>query len=353
MTVWIYSLNNGEYEETAVVENGAVVSGDEGLIEGAFPEGIPDDEAEVARMFNGPATVSSTDFDMDWTPEQPEKSVQKDDPLRSSDDWPEFTLQPGMIEELADEIAADVDEVFDAVLSDDEVMDIIDRLAADETDKSLTDLTRRLREIFENSDVVARVERALREETADAAREALADAVDATGEDPDVDIDAIESQLRDREVHFADEFADDMAEDIRSTVGDGWADGLGTREIADNIAEQADINEGWNGAERIARQELHIATGEARSEFAAEIDKVEVWNTSGDGRVRDAHSEMQGRWKLPGDNWEVDYSAEGRGVQYESVPGDSEPGIGCRCGVQLRDREEVDRGDYAGDGSLG
>jgi len=284
-----------------------------------------------------------------------DRSVRKDEPLRESDDWHEFTVQPHMVEDLTEQIADDVRALFDRVLEDDEVIDIIDRLAADdadeETEKSLSSLGRRLREIFEDSDVVARIQSALRDETADAAREAIEDAVAETDEDPDVDIDAIESQLRDREVEFADKFADEMSEDIRETVGDGWAEGKGTREIADDIAEQADINEGWTGAERIARQELHIATGHARSEFAAEIDKVEIWNTSGDRRVRPAHEAMDGTWKRPGDNWEVDYSAEGRGVQKESVPGDSEPGIGCRCNVLLRDPDEVDRDDYAGDGS--
>jgi len=174
--------------------------------------------------------------------------------------------------------------------------------------------------------------------------------VQDTGEDPEVDIEAIEAQLSDREVEFADSFANDMADEIRETVGDGWAEGKNSREIAEDISEQADIAEGWGGAERIARQELQIATGEARSAFAAEIDKVEVWETSGDSRVRDAHDAMQGLWKRPGDNWTVEYPD--RGVQKESVPGSSEPGIGCRCFVLLRDIEEVDRADYAGDGNL-
>jgi len=79
-----------------------------------------------------------------------------------------------------------------------------------------------------------------------------------------------------------------MAEDIRETVGDGFAEGKNSREIAQDIAEQGDLEAGWGGAERIARQELH--------------------------------------------------------------PGDSEPGIGCRCVTQLVDREDVDDADYGGDG---
>jgi len=132
-----------------------------------------------------------------------------------------------------------------------------------------------------------------------------------------------------------------MAEDIRNTIGDGWAEGKASEEIREDIAEQADIKSGWGGAERIARQELQIATGEARSAVAADIGKVEVWETAGDSRVREPHAQMQGTWKHPGEEWEVDYSAVGRGVQKEGVPGDSEPGIGCRCVTLLRDRDEV------------
>jgi phage portal protein BeeE len=283
-------------------------------------------------------------------------NLRKDEPLRETDDWWQFDVQPGMVDDLADEIAGDVSELFDRVLSDDEVQQIIDRLATEEeTSKSLSALSRRLRELFEDSDVVARVEQALREETAAAAtqtvEETLSEAADADVE-TDVDIDAIREQLDNRTVEFADSFVDEMQDDILDTVGDGWASGASTQDIADEIAEQADINEGWGGAEKIARQELHMATGEARSEVAADLDKIEVWQTSGDGRVRDAHDEMQGTWKYPGESFVVDYSAEGRGVKQESVPGDSEPGIGCRCTTLLRDRATVDDSDYAGDGSL-
>jgi uncharacterized protein with gpF-like domain len=257
-----------------------------------------------------------------------------------------------MVDELTEQIADDVRALFDDVLSDDEVADIIARLADDETEKSISALSRRLREIFANNDVVARIQRALREETASAARETVEETLsEASGVDPDTDVDveAIEAQLADREVEFADKFAEELRDDILDTVGDGWAEGKGTQDIADEIAEQADINEGWTGAERIARQELHVATGEARAEVAQDLDKIEVWETAGDNRVRDAHAAMQGKWRHPGDNWVVEYPD--RGTQKESVQGDSEPGIGCRCTTLLRDRETVDRDDYAGDAS--
>jgi hypothetical protein len=287
-------------------------------------------------------------------------AVSKDEPLRETTDWQQFDVQPSDVEQLQQAIADDVRDLFDAVLDDGEIMSIIERLAAgadgagsdDTTAKSLTDLGRRLRELFTESDVVARIEDAIRSQTSQAAQAAIETAVTVTDEDPDIDVDAIEAQLNDREVHFADSFADQLRDEIRDTVGDGWAEGKNTREIAEDIAAQADISEGWGGAERIARQELHIATGHARSEFAADIGKVEVWQTSEDTRVRPAHDAMNGQWKRPSEDWVVNYSEVGRGVQKESVPGDSEPGIGCRCTVLLRDRDVVDDSEYAGDGAL-
>jgi len=280
-----------------------------------------------------------------------EELDKSDEPLRNTDEWYNFVMQPNDVEPLAEDIAGDVSALFDAVLADEEVRDIIDRLAGEETEKTLGALSRRLREIFEESEIVARIQDALRDGTADMVEESLeASLADAGDPDTEVDIEAIREQLRARSVEFADSFANDLSEDIRETVGDGWADGKSSREIAEDISAQADINEGWTGAERIARQEMHVAAGEARNEVAQELDKVEVWQTSGDNRVRPAHSSMQNSWKFPGDNFVVEY--EDRGVEKESVPGDSRPGVGCRCQTLLRNREDVDDAEYAGDGAL-
>jgi hypothetical protein len=307
---------------------------------------------DEAVALSDPHTVDSTSEAVEREAEEGNANVRKDEPLRETDDWPAFDVQPGMVADLTEQIADDVRALFDDVLSDDEVADIIARLADDETEKSISALSRRLREIFANNDVVARIQRALREETASAARETVEETLsEASGVDPDTDVDveAIEAQLADREVEFADKFAEEMRDDILDTVGDGWAEGKGTQDIADEIAEQADINEGWTGAERIARQELHVATGEARAEVAQDLDKIEVWETAGDNRVRDAHASMDGTWRWPGDSWVVEYPD--RGTKKESVQGNSTPGIGCRCTTLLRDRETVDRDDYAGDGT--
>ena len=293
-------------------------------------------------------------------------NVRKDEPLRETDAWYQFDVQPAMIDDLQAEIADDVRDLYDAVLDDDEIRALIDRLAADdgeddELEKSASALARRLRDVLSQTRIAGDIADAIRTHTADAVREALDNAVESV-DDPDaedVDVAAVTSRLEDRDVAFADRFADQMADEIRETVGDGWAEGKNSREIAEDIAEQGDLNEGWGGAERIARQELQIATGEARSEVAADMGKVEVWLVAGgeegqnpddgDGRVRDAHAEMNSLWKWPSDSWKVDYSDRGRGIQNESVPGDSEPGIGCRCVTLLRDRSEVDSENYGGD----
>jgi len=285
------------------------------------------------------------------------ESVRKDEPLRGTDEWYQFDVQPAAIEALQDDIADDVAKLYDEVLASDDIQQTIERLAADdegdEIGKSATTLARQLKEVLSQTRIAGDIADAIREHSAEAVRETLQETIeDADGNerpDPDaVDVEAVTSKLRDRDVGFANRFADQMAEDIRETVGDGWADGKNSFEIREDIADQADITEGWGGAERIARQELQIATGEARSDVAADLDKVEVWNDSGDDRVRPPHADMDGAWKRPGEEWEVDYSEVGRGVEKESVPGDSEPGIGCRCTTLLRDIDEVDDDNHAG-----
>jgi phage portal protein BeeE len=277
------------------------------------------------------------------------QSVEKE-ALRNTDDYHVFDVQPSDVEALTEEISDDVTELFEEALEDAELQSIIERLAddTDDTEKSVSALARRLREILDESDVADSIQTALSERTTAAALEAAREASREAGAGDDVDIEAIESQLQDRAVEFADDFAEEMAADIRETVAEGWAEGENSREISEAIAEEADINEGWQGAEKIARQELHIATGEARQEVADDLGKVEVWETAGDDRVRDAHAEMDGTWKYPNDDWVVEY--DDRGVKEESVQGDSEPGIGCRCVTLLVDRSEVDESDYAGNG---
>ncbi len=273
------------------------------------------------------------------------------DALRNTDEWHLFDVQPGDIDELAEEIRDPVEEVFDEVLSDDAVQREIDAFAADMTDgsdateKSLTGLTRRLKEIVADSSVVQSIRESVDDMAAAEIRETLSDLSDEEADD--VDTDPIVDAIRDRETEFADEFANRISDDIRETVASGWQDGKNSLEIRDDLQDKAAEFGDWQ-AERIARQELHVASGEARTRYADETNRVEVWRTSGDDRVRDPHTDMNGTWKRPSERWEVDYSETGRGVQLEKVPGDSRPGIGCRCVTTLVDADEVSDGDHAG-----
>lgn len=276
------------------------------------------------------------------------KSVRKDDPLRETDDWATFDVQPSDVEEVRDEIAEDIDALWDEVLSDDELESVIDRFAAeedsDETEKSLTGLSRELKRIFDDSDLVEQIESKVRDLTTEKARETLESVIREEGED--IDVDPVIERIENREMTFADDYSERIESDIRDVVSDGWDEGRNSFEIKDELENEAEDYTGWQ-AERVARQELQLATGEARSGYAAETGRVEVWQTSEDDRVRSAHSEMKGAWKRPSEVWEVEYEERG-GVKKENVPGDSRYGIGCRCMTLLRDISEVDDADHAG-----
>ena len=312
-------------------------------------EQIEGRESSEIDFGEGDDQTGAGDTDGDSEDVAASDGVAKDEPLRNTDDWSMFDVQPGEVAALADDLAADFEDLFADVLDDPEIQDAIDSMAADETDKSVTAVARRLKELLTENDLAESIQTRLEEASIDEALEAVEHASEQAGEDVDVDERAIRSQLEDRTQRFADTIAQDMAEDIRETVGDGFAEGKNSREIAQDISEQGDLESGWGGAERIARQELQIASGKAREAVAEDLGKVEVWRTAGDDRVRDAHAEMDGTWKRPGESWDVPYE---RGTREESVPGSSEPGIGCRCVTQLVDREDVDADDHAGSGGL-
>ena len=312
---------------------------EDGFKSDVVDEPEPDDGGMFASASDG-REGDETDFS--------DGGVSKDEPLRNTDEWAMFDVQPDAVDALADDLAEDFEELFADVLDDDEIRDAIESMAApddNETEKSVSAIARRLRELLTEHDLAESIQTRLEESSVSEAIDAIRRASEQAGEDVDVDEAAIREKLRDRTQTFADSIANDLADDIRETVGDGFAEGKNSREIAADIAEQGDLESGWSGAERIARQELHVATGEARREVAADLGKVEVWETAGDDRVREAHAEMDGKWRRPGEAWVVPYE---RGTRRESVQGDSEPGIGCRCVTLLVDREDVDQSDHAG-----
>ena len=278
-------------------------------------------------------------------------NLRKDEPLRNTDDWAMFDVQPDAVESLADDIADDVNALFEQVFEDPDIAAAIERFAVDdETEKSLGELAREIQDFLSRSGLISDIGDAISSASRQEVFETIQSAIEAEDDDPGIDPDAIAERVTDRDQSLAADFAERMSDEIRETVADGWEDGKNAIDIRDDLQEKEQQFGDWQ-AERIARQELQIAAGQARNEYAAETGRVEVWQTSEDDRVREAHDQMNGKWKEPGEDFEVDYTVgdgPSRGVKEENVPGDSEPGIGCRCTTLLVDPEEVDDDNHAG-----
>jgi hypothetical protein len=277
-------------------------------------------------------------------------NLRKDEPLRNTDDWAMFDVQPDAVESLADDIADDVNALFEQVFEDGDIQAAIERFASEETEKSLGEIAREIQDFLSRSGLISDIGDAITDASRQEVFETIESAIDAEDDDPGIDPDAIAERVTDRDQSLAADFADRMSDEIRETVADGWEDGKNAIDIRDDLQETEQQFGDWQ-AERIARQELQVAAGQARNEYAAETGRVEVWQTSEDDRVREAHDQMNGRWKEPGEAFEVDYTVgdgPSRGVKQENVPGDSEPGIGCRCTTLLVDPEEVDDDNHAG-----
>ena len=274
-----------------------------------------------------------------------------DEPLRGDeDDWHLFNYQPSDVGDIKEEITPEVEEVWNEILSDDEILEAIEVSASDEAQKSLTGISRKVREIIENNEVVGKIKDKLRDEITEHVKETLEDTVSET--DVDIDEDPVIERIQNRDMKFANDYADRMEEEIRDVVSEGWSDGKTVEEIKDNLQEKAEDFSDYQ-AERIARDQLQRSTGEARNEFAKQHDDkfVEVWLASDDNRTRDPHSEMDGLWKRPNEKFVVDYSVgdfDGARDVKEEFPGDSKYGINCRCSTLLKPIDEVDDEDHNG-----
>ncbi len=167
----------------------------------------------------------------------------------------------------------------------------------------------------------------------------------------DADMDEVQERIENRELNFVNQFSNRMEEELRDTISQGWQEGQGINEIQESLQQKADDLTDHQ-AERIARDQLQRSTGEARNAFAEQhSDKfVEVWRAVGDNRTREAHSDMEGLWKRPQENFVVEYE-RAQGPIEESFPGDSEYGIQCRCRTDLVPKEDVSNQNYGGNNS--
>jgi len=264
-------------------------------------------------------------------------------PLRENEDWHLFTYQPEDVKNLKGKISGAVGDLWKEILEDERIDEVIEAHATEE--KSLGSISRKLKQIMTASEIVGKIKDVVSEETGEMVTETVEDSVEDTG--LGFDRDGIAERVQNRPMKFADDYAERMEGEIRDTVGEGWSEGEPINEIKNDLQDKAEEFSDYQ-AERIARDQMQRATGEARNEFAKQhSDKfVEVWMTAEDDRVRDAHKNMNDTWKRPHEVWQVDYDGN---VVEEDFPGDSKRGIQCRCDTRLVPEEEMDKMDHRGE----
>ena len=270
------------------------------------------------------------------------KTKKQDEPLRNTDDFQTFEVQPSDVEEVKEEIQEDVKAVLEDITSNERFNEIVESMAQDEEQKNSAELRRLLSKMIKNAALSRGLEETILATTGEKVLESLGDVSEEI--DEDINEDAIKQRIENRDMGFVDDYAKRMEEDIRDTVSEGWQENKTTDEIKEDLQDKAEEFSDYQ-AERIARDQLQRATGEARNEFAKQTDRVEVWLTSGDDRVRPAHEEMDGKWKYPEEDFLVDY---GDDEAKESFPGDSQFGIQCRCDTLLKPKEDVEDKNHAG-----
>ncbi len=270
-----------------------------------------------------------------------DKSVDKE-PLRNTTEWDKFGVQPADVRDLENEIKEDINSFFDELLSDERFLDLIDSFAKDQ--KNSASLQRLMDTFLGDVSLSEQIQEIVMEKVAEKAIERLEATMESTG--LQVEKDPVLERVKNRDMTFSNDYTQRVRDEIRDTISEGWQKEKTTREIRQDIQDKVeDFTE--NQAEVIARDQLQRANGEARNAFAKEhSDKyVEEWITAGDDRVRPAHQEMDGTWKRPSEEFEVEY---GNDTVKESYPGDSRQGIQCRCDTLLKDVEDVENSDHRG-----
>lgn len=270
-----------------------------------------------------------------------------DEALRNSDDWHLFSYQPDDVENLKSKISDKFKQLWQSAIQSDKLEDVIEQYMTDPdhppANKSIGSVLNILQTIMSGKQVADEIADIIQDKNEEIAEGEVNNLIEQ--EDLDVDTDPIISRVKDRKLNLADDITQRLESDIKDTIAEGWEKGQSVNKIKNNLMDKSDE---WTDyqAERLARDQLQRATGEARNEFARQTNMVEVWLSSGDHRVREAHKEMDGKWKRPSEAWEVEYD---EGTVYEDFPGDSKYGIQCRCTTKLVDKDQVDSKDHKGE----
>lgn len=273
-----------------------------------------------------------------------------------SENWHDFSFQTSDVKDIQEEIKPVLEDTMEEIMNDNKLMESInENLEEPETktqkQKSLNDINLRITQILESSEIVDKVQERLKETTNQKAEEVVDRSIEEGEEElEDIDVDRVKDRIRERDMNFADDFTEEVKTSIRNKVETGWEEGWSLDKMQDELNEKVD-DFSENRSRLWARDQLQRASGEARNEVARELEKVEIWISTSDNRTRKPHVEMDGSWKKPQEDFEVDYSLgdmNGPSSVQESFPGDSKWGIQCRCDTMLVDREEVDMSDHAG-----
>ena len=272
-----------------------------------------------------------------------ERLKKKDKPLRETDEWYEFHVQPSEIEEFKEEISGEVKETFNNILEDTEFLELVAQMM-NTTEKSSGKVSRLLRDLVQARVLGGGLKGIIVRNAVEQGLNVVTDISDK--EDLPVEEDKVEERIRNRDFEFADDYAQRMESEVRDVLDRGLEEGKTVSEVQQDLRDKADEFSDYQ-AERIARTEMNRASAEAQREFAVQhADKYVLrWITSEDDRVRPGHKKMHGKWRRPSENWLVPYKA---GEVEEAVQGDSKYGINCRCSEVMIPIDEVKDKNHAG-----
>jgi SPP1 gp7 family putative phage head morphogenesis protein len=134
----------------------------------------------------------------------------------------------------------------------------------------------------------------------------------------------IEEQIRERAFVASARTLDRVTGNIQDALAQGYADGLGTDDIAALLREQFEDMADYE-LHRVARTEIHGAQSDAAHETIRENAQYKQWISASDDRTRDTHADLSGEIA----RMDVAYS---NGLMYPGdTSGPEEEFINCRC----------------------
>lgn len=286
--------------------------------------------------------------------------VEKDEPLRETEDHQGFEFQPSDIEalrqDLEDVFGDTIEGVINQVKGRQELLRDKSTEESDTTDfvdKSVTEFLKIIQDEvgMEFAEDVAAVLTEHKMEQVLAGEDNILDELAAAGiSRGDVAVDQIRdrvtSRIQKRTLKVTKPVSQRLEDDLRDTLEEGWQKGHSIEDIERNIEE---VTDKWQGqdAERLARDQIGKASKEGRMEYAAETEEkvggwLKTWLATPDSRTRDSHRRMDETTVPRDEPFVVNYTYDGGPATVEEdYPGESVYGIQCRCDISLSPRNKV------------